>query len=347
MSPEQVRLDDGRPNNGGSAMEDAMASTPRPDAGSLILLNPRSFRMSLRDRRRRIHELAERRQARLVEVSEPEEIEQNVLAAMHRGCRLLVVIGGDGTVQAAVTALASCPESQAQPDILVLGGGRTNYTARDIGTHDRLLVTLALALDDPARLSATERRTLALHHPGQARVEHGFFVAGALVDHVIRDCHSYRSGGTGPLRRGHLSSAWRVFQLGLLGLLGRSSYRPVELSVSATELGRLDGACRLLLLTSLHHRREWIDPYARRGTGPVRLTMIKQSASSFWRRLPRLLHGRYQKDMSPESGYLSGNSTEVRIQGLERLSLDGQEIDLDPGQPLTVTAGPIFRFLHP
>jgi len=321
-------------------------SVSRAD-GALVLVNPRSFRMSLRGRLPRIVELIKKRGATLVEVFEPNAIRDSLQVALDQDCKLLVIIGGDGTVQAAVTALAEMAEPEQRPRILVLGGGRTNYTARDIGTHDRLLATLEMALDDPARLNDTERQTLVLEHPSLDEPLHGFFVAGALVDHVIRDCHDYRAKGQGPLRRGHVSSAWRVMQLGLLGLLGRHSFEAPRLSIDAAGLGHIEDSIRLLLLTSLHHRDEWIDPYADRGHGSIRLSAASTSARGFWRRLPRLIRGRYRTDMAPNTGYLSGMSQEVRIKGLAGVSLDGQEVDFDADHPLLIRSGPAFHFLHP
>lgn len=323
---------------------------PDEDSGAsetLVLVNPRSFRMSLRGRLPRIVELVRSRNARLFEVAEPSDIRQVVSNALAHGCRLMVIIGGDGTVQAAVTALAELAGSSEKPRILVLGGGRTNYTARDIGTHGKLLATLETALDDPDSLADTRRHTLALEHPCLAQPLHGFFVAGALVDHVIRDCHDYRARGRGALRHGHVSSAWRVAQLGLLGLFGRSRFRAPELTIDAANLGSLKGPTRLLLMTSLHHRDEWVDPYADRGHGIIRLSAVCSGARAFWRRLPRLVRGRYHADMAPVSGYLSGKSEQVRITGLSGVSLDGQEIDLNADQPVLIRTGPAFHFLHP
>ncbi len=320
---------------------------PTEAGAPLVLVNPRSFRMSLRGRLPRISELVSSRQASLLEVTGPEDIHQGIRDSLERGCRLLVIIGGDGTVQAAVTSLASLTKPGQTPRILVLGGGRTNYTARDIGTHDRLLWTLKTALDQPEKLTDTERQTLVVEHPDFDQPLHGFFIAGALVDHVIRDCHDYRSRGQGALRRGHLSSAWRVIQLALLGLLGRGRFKAPRLAISTANLGQLEGPVRLLLLTSLHHRDEWIDPYAGRGSGRIRLSAVSSNARGFWRRLPRLVSGRYADSMAPAVGYLSGTTDEVRILGLSGISLDGQELDIDASLPLVIKSGPAFHFLHP
>jgi diacylglycerol kinase (ATP) len=311
-----------------------------------ILVNPGSFRMSLHGRLERVTALAREYDVPLVRVSGPAEIRPAIESALHQHSSLLVIIGGDGTLQAAVTALTEHDSTRKLPNILMLAGGRTNYTARDLGSQDQLIETLRHALDQPDRLHTTTRNSLSVSQ-GDQPASHGFFVAGALVDHVIRDCHAYREGGTGLLRQGHMSSAWRVLQLGLLALIGRHSFEAPQLTIDAGPLGSLSGPMRLILLTSLHHRSELVDPYATRGDGPIRLTAVANNASGFWRRFYRLLRGRYHASMSPEQGYLSGCTDEVRIRGLAQLCLDGQELNLDPLEELIVRAGPAFRFLHP
>lgn len=301
--------------------------------------------MSLRGRLERVTRLAKQRGMPLVLASKPEEMAASLNQALQAGTRLITLLGGDGTLQAAVSILAErAPEAQGMPRLLMLGGGRTNYTARDLGTHRDLVDTLRLALDSPEALKETRRHSLCVEQGGHR--EYGFFIAGALVDHVIRDCHHYRANGQGFLRTGHLSSAWRVLQLAALGLVGRSDYEAPALTVDAGALGQMNQPARLLLVTSLHHRNEWVDPYAERGQGELRVSVIATNARRFWLRLPRLVTGRYGARMGPEQGYISGRTELVTLRGLRQICLDGQEHDFDPAQALTISTGPALRFLH-
>ena len=49
------------------------------------------------------------------------------------GTELLIVNGGDGTMQAVLTGLLGSPEASGSPLIAVLPGGTTNTTARNVG----------------------------------------------------------------------------------------------------------------------------------------------------------------------------------------------------------------------
>lgn len=261
----------------------------------------------------------------------------------------LIVCGGDGTVQALITALAELDERD-RPDLLILGGGRTNYTARDLATHNQPERLLSRAADPQSRWQRSTRHSLILRQRGQPD-RHGFFVAGALLDDVIRDCHRYRQhhreSATPWLHTGHASSAWRVSQLGVQRLLGRRRFPAHPMTIDADGLASLSGDLKLVLMTTLEHRGQTVNPYAERGQGALRLTATRADAQDFWRRLPRLLRGRYHPCMTPSQGYLSGRCTRATFTGLDQVCLDGQEHDYRGDRPLEVITGPAFRFLHP
>ncbi len=310
-----------------------------------MLVNPGSFRMSLGDRRERLAAVTSQHALPIEDISTPEQMRTAVERALKSGAKILIISGGDGTLQAIVTILAELTRPDQCPRLLILGGGRTNYTARDFGSHVKIADLLRTALERPQQLQESVRHSLVLRQPGQPD-RHGFFIAASLIDFVIRDCHRYRNAGTGFLRRGHLSTAVRVSQLGIKALFSRNAFQSPTLTINAGELGQLSGPVRMLLLTSLHHSNEHVDPYAKRGNGEVRLTAVHCRSAGFWRRLPRLLRGQYNNAMTPEQGYLSGRTEIVRIRGLTQVCLDGQEHDYDPDQPLEIATGSPFRFLH-
>lgn len=309
----------------------------------MVLLNPRSFRMGLRNRADRLTALLKHYALPFQAVRSADDIDRAIQTALNRQVQQLIIIGGDGTLQGAVTCLARL-DSNVRPRLLMLGGGRTNYTARDLGTHDRLITTLTAALEQSEAFRPQRRLTLAVRQQGQP-VQHGFFIAGGLVDWVIRDCHAYRANGTGPLRTGHLSSTWRLLQLAGQAVVGKGDYRPPRLTIEAQGLKPFEHANRLLLMTTLEHSTDWVAPYADRGQGSIRLTAIDHRATGFWRRLPRLVSGRYAAGMTPDHGYLSQRGDAFRLLGLQSISLDGQDFDLDPNQTVSIEKGLELEFL--
>ena len=310
-----------------------------------ILANPHSFRMAARNRSQRIDQIAEARQIPIYRVHGPVEIAAALAEIQPGPSDQLIVIGGDGTLQAVVSELAAKAERDHAPALCMLGGGRTNFTARDLGSHERLLAALEHLIARPEDWSSTERPVLRISGSEHGTL-YGFFVAGALVDAAIRDCHAYRARG-GWWRQSHAGTPWRLLQLGLLALSGRRRFPLPELQLQADGLGELSGSTRILLVTSLQHESGLLNPYAALGSGPVRVTAIQRGARGFWRRLPALLTGRLALADGPGQGYLSGNAPRLRVSGLASVCLDGQEYPLDPARTLDIEAGPVFRFLQP
>jgi len=305
--------------------------------------------MSRGQRHSGLAELAQKLGIEVVEVVDESALSQAITRVVQDPPDRLIVCGGDGTVQALITGLADLNDED-RPEMLVLGGGRTNYTARDLGTHGRPERLLSRVSDPTSRWQQSVRHSLILRQKGQPD-RHGFFAAGASLDDVIRDCHHYRKR-PGPsfsrwLRNGHASSAWRVGQLGLGRLVGRYSFPKHPMTMSAEGLGTLSGDLRLVLMTTLEHSGHPVNPYAQRGEGALRLTGTRADAARFWLRLPRLLCGRYHRAMTQEQGYLSGRCSRATFKGLDSVCLDGQEHDYDPQLELEVIAGPTFRFFHP
>lgn len=311
----------------------------------MILVNPHSFRMTSRNRLQRIDQLAHTHGLPLYAVHGPDEIAAALADGAPGPDDRLIIIGGDGTLQAAISRLAGRAQNGLAPTLCMLGGGRTNFTARDLGSHNRLLQSLEHLLAQ-ASWKSTQRRVLRINSSKHGAL-YGFFIAGALVDAIIRDCHNYRARSRGWLRTGHAATPWRLAQLAALGLTGRTGFVLPDLQISADRLGVMSGRTRILLVSSLQHDSGSLDPYADRGKGEVRLTAIHGQASAFWRRLPALLSGRFRPEQTTATGYLSGRTGRLQITGLPSICLDGQEYALDATQTLDIQPGPAFRFLQP
>ena len=312
-----------------------------------LIVNPRSFSAS-RGLAARATALARAHGAEVVVVDSPTSTIAAVESILTRRQRQVMVLAGDGTVCAIVDQLANQPPGAWVPDLLVLPGGRSNLTAADLVPGGKALTTLKRALllaRDGVWDAAVEERCPLRIEQSPAPARHGFFVAGAAIDSAIRQCHQHRSEH-GTLATG-LSTAGYVIRLGIRSLFGRSGLTCPTLDVDAGACGTQHGAVRLLLVTTLLHRTGLFDPYAARGEGGVRVTSVSRAAAHFWRRLPRLLTGRYLGSMGAISGYLSGRCDRLQVSGLAGYSLDGEAFDTDPARPVTITAGPRLRFLIP
>lgn len=320
-------------------------SVSRPRLAALI--NPLSFRMSLHDRATRSAQRVRAHGGQVFEVTDLDQIERALAQALQKSVQYLVIAGGDGTLQGAVSYLARHLEADKMPALFLLSAGRTNYVAEDIGTRSHFLETLERILTTPGdELHPVERPTLKLQHPSIGE-QHGFFMAGAMVDEVIRYVHRWQARRDNWLRRRHLASTAGVLSIGLRWALRRHRFDLPRLVIDADGLGHLDASCRFLMLSSLNHDSSLVDPYARRGEGSLRITAVRARAKRLPLRLPNVARGRFSAGMNEQNGYISGRCSSIVIKNITSITLDGQEFDLDESHPLEVSPGPVFRFLRP
>ncbi|MDT8408084.1 MAG: diacylglycerol kinase family protein [Wenzhouxiangellaceae bacterium] len=330
-------------------MNSATAAVARPlfekNDPLAALINPLSFRMSLHGRAQRCAERVRDHGGQVYMVSHWTEIEQALATILQGPVGRLVIAGGDGTLQATASYLAKALAPDQLPELIVLSGGRTNYVAADVGTRREFSATLERILASESRnLHPTARTSLHLQHPSIGH-QHGFFMAGAAVDSVIREVHHLTTKRAG-WSNSRAASTLGVTRIGLKWLLGRQRFELPDLKIETDSLGTFDGACRFLLLSTLSQKKRLVRPYARHGRGPLRVTAVRHNARALPLRLPRLLRGHFSPAMNRENGYLSGKCSSVRISNLPSITLDGQEFDLDPNTPLQIDAGPEFRFLR-
>lgn len=316
--------------------------------GLAALINPLSFRMSLHDRASGTAELIARHGGRVFHVGDLAQIEAALEQMVENPVHRLVIAGGDGTLQAVVSWFARhTRDNKAMPQLVLLCAGRTNYVAEDIGTQSHLMKTLETILSKGSRqLHPIDRPTLRLAHPSIGE-QHGFFMAGAMLDEVIRYVHRWQAEHDNWLRRRHAASTAGVLSIGLRWALRRHRFELPRLRIEADGLGRLDDHCRFLMLSSLNHDSSLVDPYARRGLGPLRITAIRVGAKRLPLHLHQVARGRFSAEMNEDNGYISGRCNNIVINNISSITLDGQEFDLDCDHPLVISPGPVFRFLRP
>lgn len=314
-----------------------------------LIVNPKSFRTSNGGLAARAMALGAAYGAEVIEAHLREQLEAGLDRVLAQGVRRVIVLAGDGTVQAIVDHLARKPSGFALPQLMVLGGGRTNMTAADLGGSGGLMRKLEATLmrcRDGQPFRSEQRRTLSIEQ-SPAPPRRGFFVAGGFVDDVIRDCHRHRHSERGAMRKGHLSTHWYLFKFALLSLIGRCPIAYPEMDIAASNGEHLSGPNRVLIATTLLHREGLFNPYADRGTGALRVTSITASAPRFWLSLPRILLGRFSRKLNAQRGYLSGRCDQIEVLGMNGYSLDGEDFDTDPARPVLIGTGPQFNFLIP
>jgi hypothetical protein len=269
---------------------------------------------------------------------------------------LLVVNGGDGTVQAVLTALFGQRPFASLPRLALLRGGTTNMNADDVGVKGSAMQALRrlLCLSESVGASAqvTRRPILRVEVSATEPARYGmFFGTGAIVK-GIEYCH--RKVHTKGFRDG---IAPGLCTLRLLLALGRGSspyVAPTPMKIMGESEGRSiqppdqQQDYLLLLASSLERLFLGLRPYwgEERG-GAFYFSCIRARPEHLWRALPGLFWGRPGPRATPETGYYSEKVNGLKLEMDGPVTLDGEIYHAaGGGGPVHVSLGGWASFLR-
>lgn len=243
---------------------------------------------------------------------------------VRREIEILVVNGGDGTVQAVLTALLGTP-ADALPLLAVLPGGTTNTTAHNVGYGKRPLQALHRLLAESAQgkvAGTVERRPVLCADRGGDRRYAMMFGAGGIYHGILLARGPIESTGL----RGDLgaSLALATFMWKVVSGNGGTLFPPLHADI------RIDGALvprepYLGIISSTMDRTILgLHTYWGVGEGPVRFTALRCAPRHLPRALVSIVRGVSRPYMRAELGYRSVNADEVRMTFDSGYTLDGE-----------------------
>jgi len=267
--------------------------------------------------------------------------------------KVLVINGGDGTVQAALTELYHGGHFGSNPPpVAVLPNGKTNLIALDLGASGDPIVALERVMDI-ARTGLAEhivvRELIALSDGGaNSRPVLGMFLGGAgLVDWMLFCRHKIYPLGL-PNGFSHLITAIAGVMAVIFGI--RAAFlpqRPRPLKVSLVRQGQVQGSFALLMVTTLHRLLlRGSAGHAPAGkSGPLQIMIIEQRPMTVLRALAAAIFGRLGRHRL--SGVHVARGDEIRIEG-DRSSviLDGELYQANAGRPIVLTHTPPVPFVR-
>lgn len=260
---------------------------------------------------------------------------------------LLVVNGGDGTVQGVLTELLERRPFAELPPVAILPRGMANMTANDCGLRrrDPSIVRRLRGLVAEGGLAPylATRRVLRVDHIADAPPQWGMFFGAAGIYDAIHLCKGevHTRGLKGELANlvtlVHLLANWAI---------GRKPEGMLE----GEEIGmRLDGLERrgrqlLVLATTLDRLVVRSRPFWCEELGPVRFTSIAHPPERLVRSARRVLYGNGREGL-PES-YFSRGAHRVELDMGLPFTIDGQFFHSRPDAPLVITAPEEVRFVR-
>lgn len=274
------------------------------------------------------------------------EVPKAVAEFADRGVELLVVNGGDGTLQRALTEILGHTPGW-RPRIAPLRSGRTNMAALDLGASRTPARALRNLVEDAreGRLEsrATSRPVLRVDLEGEGPAHFGMFFGAGVVYRAIQLTH----------RSFPKDKAKSVFgPLVMIGALlpqvisGRQVgvLAPDKVQLTLDEQPAGTDAYTLVIATTLERFFLRMRPFWGTGPGPLRLTTMTAGTRGLGRALPQILRGR--PPSRAVEGLTSCNAHEGRFRLDCGVTVDGELFGPRSERVVRITAPERVEFLR-
>ncbi|WP_114953482.1 diacylglycerol/lipid kinase family protein [Sphingosinicella terrae] len=315
----------------------ALLSNPRSTGNQAILPEVRAF-------------CARHEEIFHYEVEHVEQIGAALRSIARVKPRVLVINGGDGTVQAALTELYHGGHFETPPPVAVLPNGKTNLIAHDLGADGNAIAALERVLelartDLGPHIVSRELISLSDGDP-EGRPVLGMFLGGAGLADTMLYCRNKLY----PLGLPNWLAHFLALVLGIAAILiGRPARflptPPRPITVSVMRSGVLEGSFAFLMVTTLQRLLfSGHMPAVAGSGGAMQLLVIERSVPALLRALIASLRGRLGRIRLPGVHLEQGD--EIRIEGSgSSVLLDGELFQADHGRPIVLRPTPPVPFL--
>jgi hypothetical protein len=284
------------------------------------------------------------------EVEKAEQIGAALATIARVRPKVLVINGGDGTVQAALTELHNGRYfGENPPPVAVLPSGKTNLIALDLGAQGDPIVALerliAIAQADLAE-HIVERELIALSGGGGPhRIVIGMFLGGAGLADVILYCRQkiYPLGLPNGVSHGLTALALlaRLFLRMKAGFLPPFP-RPLQVSMRSRE--GLSGRFSLLAVTTLE-KLILTGRVGTGGSGVLKMLAVEERPVSLVRAFFATIFGKLGQ--SKLRGVHFEEADEISIEGdNSSVILDGETFHAEIGRPIMLKPAQALAFVR-
>ncbi len=254
---------------------------------------------------------------------------------------VLIISGGDGTVQATLTSLRHKSPFNEVPPIAVLPSGKTNLIAADLGMRGRPEILfgdiVALARSGKFRKTFVKRPLMRLDLGDGSPQHYGLFFGGAGLVNAIKFCRRWLFPLHLPNFLTHILAVLLVTYSAIVG--GRRKGSPTysrKVSINALGGGKLEGHFLVYIATSLDQLFLGIRPADWAGKGGIGLIAIEHNPRAVMRALKAIIMGRI--GTTTINGVPVRRINEIRITGRDPVLLDGEILEVPDGHSLSLKA---------
>jgi len=249
---------------------------------------------------------------------------------------MVVINGGDGTIQAVLTSICHERVFEELPILAVLSAGTSSMIAGDVGLKrsqtQSLRKLLAWVDDGEGEATILKRSVLRVQAALDKKPIYGMFFGTAGIYQGIQFCNNRLNR---PGFRGEWAPGLTIAMFLLAVALRRDNYViPVPVRVSLDKKLPQQRNCLLLMISTLERLFFGLRPYWGKEDGPLHYTAINAKPQHLLRALPALMRGRKNRYGTPKNGYFSYNVQQVELTLNSGFTLDGElfepESQLDP-----------------
>ncbi|WP_137753956.1 acylglycerol kinase family protein [Sphingopyxis sp. L1A2A] len=286
------------------------------------------------------------------EVEDVDQIGEAIRTIAMVSPRVVVINGGDGTVQAALTELYSGGHfGGSPPPVAVLPNGKTNLIALDLGAEGDPIKALqrVIELVNSGQLEdhVIQRQLISLDSGGEARPVLGMFLGGAYLADVMLYCRNRIY----PLGLPNGISHFLAAILGLFAMIfglggGRLPPKPEAMTVSLIRQGEFKGKFSLLIVTTLEKLLLSMRTNDKAGeSGQMKLLAVERGLGALVRMLGATWRGTLGQNQLDGVHFQQGD--EIRIEGdRSNVILDGEIFQAKHGMPIILTSTQPVPFLR-
>ncbi|MGB0909662.1 MAG: diacylglycerol/lipid kinase family protein [Nitrospirales bacterium] len=283
------------------------------------------------------------------EVETLKEIDEAVSGLAQQQVTVIVINGGDGTVQAVLTSLLHHQPFKTLPLVAILPSGTSNLNAGDVGLKGNRPAALQQLIEwthgqgqDPSIL---QRHILRVQRVPQEDPIYGMvFGAGAIYQGAQVGWKTKQSVG----KLGEVGATLIIGRF-ILSLLSspNSHITPIQATVRLNDHSSIQTEFLTILTTTLERLFLGLRPYWGTEAAPLHYTAVKRKPKHMLRTLPSLLFGKPHKYGTPEHGYDSHNVRKIELDLHDGFTVDGEDYKPDPRQgPVCITDGGQVSFIQ-
>ncbi len=278
-----------------------------------------------------------------------EDLPAAVADFQNAGVEVIVVNGGDGTVQATLTELFNSAATGPAPALAILSSGMTNMIAADAGVRGSPTRGLKRLISkaDRGELSTNmvTRNVIRMDFGADGGPVCGMFFGAAGIYRGIQLCREkvHALGFQSSLAVG--LTLFGVVVGWLLPWRGNDGvFQGDQIGANLDDAETLDKSYFLMVVSTLDRLALGIRPFWGRPKGALKFMGVTFPPRHFTRSLPRLLYGGRERTL-PADTYLNRSADVIKLDLNSPFTLDGELYHPVPGVKVELSDAGQVRFV--